>query len=312
MYNEEYKKEYLEYNTNAELGTQIFILSEEYESKYQKDLYDFTVEQILGFYKMMGTLSVNRIYQVNHWLNNYTSNALSKNLVKDGQNHFDELKMEVLVTCLDHKGIDSTVITHDELKIYCAKLVNPRDKYLFCALYDGLLGHEFEEITELKLDDINVETKTAILCTGREVEISPELIMYARESTDTYEYYTYLLKNGLKQIHGKYKIVGDDIWKIIKRGNTNDTQHNRGKQCAKNIIKFVDYLDLPKGYITAKSLRNSGCVNYINKLAENHGVTGKDVLYDTDGLFKEVTKQYQLNISSRVNFYRKYRDHLKC
>jgi len=310
MYNEEFKREFMKTVENPLLYEQQFATFEPFEEMYDKDLYDFTVDQILSVYKSRGTLSFYFLYHINNRNARYATYALNRNLVKDGQNHYLEIKMPVLMSCLDKFGVHASVITREELKMYTGKLLNPLDKYLMWACYDGLDGDEHSEITRLKYEDIDEEKKIAKLISGRVVNVSDDLILAARESKDTYLYDKYLSPDAKGSTNPQNILVGDNIWKVSLRKNTVDSDKARGIQAYRLLNKCIQYLDLPNGYISIHNLRQSGLIDYVQKLARENNIQCRDVLYGNEHLFELVSNQYQIKPNQRSVFYRKYKDFL--
>lgn len=306
MYNEDFKRNYLRQIENAALYEQQFNTFERFEELYGKDVYDFTVSQILTVYKSIGTTSIYFLYHINNRNERYADYALNQNVVKDGQNHFSEIKMPVLMSCLDNAGIKSSVISKNDLRVYIGRLLNPLDKYLMWACFEGLDGDDHSEITRLKLSDIDEKTKTAKLISGRIIHVSDELILEAKESKNTYYYNKYLVKES--KTNTTNTLTGDDIWKVSIRKDLVDSDRARGIQAYRILNRCIDYLGLPKGYISIHNLRQSGIIDYVQTLAKENKISCYDVLYTNKDTFDLVSNQYQLTASQRTTLYRKYND----
>ena len=302
MYNDEQKRRYIEINSAAEPW---FRLTEEFEKDNGKDIYDFTTPQILDMYRLFVTTSLERLILANSVFTRYAEWALKNTLVRDGQNHFAELTPTILNTCIDKNGND--LITRDELRKLVSRLQNPLDKYVFWALFDGLKGHDFREVTNLKWDDIDKENNTARLCTGRTVHVSNELIDAASQSKDEDIYYVYSNPDAdpgdtKKPIAPERKMVGD-VWKVSVKKNIADSDKSRGRQCYEIVIRCARYLGRTKGYFSTKYLWDSGIMEYIYKLADEYGIKPVDVLYDH---VDELHAQYGFTKQMRSNFKIKY------
>ena len=301
MYNEEQKRRYIAENPAAEKW---FENTEEYEEANGRDLYDFTTPMILEMYKMFMTSSIDRLAMANSVFSRYADWALTNTLIRDGQNHFDEITVPILSNCIDRKATD--LITREELAHQVSRLHNGLDKYVFWALFEGLKGNEFCEITSLRWEDIDVKNKTAKLCTGRTVKVSDEFIAAAEMSRneDTYHAYTENYEDGAaaRVVEPERPMTGD-VWKIPVKKNVVNTSYSRGKQCYKIIIRCINYLGYPRGYFTAKYLWDSGVMDYIYRLAEEHGIKPLDVMYKH---IDELHAQYNFIPQMRNSYKLKY------
>lgn len=308
MYNAEFKKMFLEQTDNAIYYERQFNNFEEDEERYQKDLYDFSADQIIASYKRIGTTSISFLFQVNNRNTKYVNYALNQNVVKDGQNHYAVITQETLVSCLDANGIQNSVISKEKLKNLVGQLQNPMDKFLFFACFDGIDGKDHMEIVEFDYNKIDLNNKVAELYNGRMIPVSDELIMYAKESSETYEYNAYMTNQNVAQ--RKQKLEGSGSWKVSARKNQTTINRYKSGQVYKTLAKCINWLDLPSGYITIYTLKMSGCIDYINTLAEKYGISGKDVLYTNTETMNLVQAKYSFITTQRSVFFKKYKEYL--
>lgn len=302
MYNEEQKERFLK---DMPVAKPWFEKSESYEEEYGRDLYDFSVPEVLEFYKMLFTPSLDRLMVVNNILEKYGSFALKNTLIADGQNHFAEITMPMLAGCIDHRG--SIITTRAELKKITDQLLNPLDVYLFWALFDGLKGKDYCEVTELEWNKIDLEHKTVVLCTGRKVKLSDELIMYAKESFDTNTYRAYVEDPDDEKNQQLRPMIGD-VWKVSTKKNTADTPERRGRQCYHIINRCLKYLGMPTGFFSGKHLWDSGVMDMAKRIAEEQNIPIKEVFYSH---YDELNAQYRFTKQMRSNYLLKYKQYIE-
>ena len=155
----------------------VFEKSYGFENIRQKDLYSFTVSEILEFYKFLDIGTITPLIVYNSNLIKYAQWALNENLITDGQNHFDELINESLYTCINKSKINASILSHEQfMELIHTKIKNEQDKYVFFCLYEGIKGKDYQEIIDLKLSDIDEKNSVAHLSTGREVYVSQDFI----------------------------------------------------------------------------------------------------------------------------------------
>ncbi len=201
MYNAEFKERYLNENEyrNKNLRTYMTMQFDniaEMESALGKDAYDFTTKEILEYYKMRVFASLETLMNLNSQLANYTRFAISCNLVKDCQNHYEELyDNSVLNECINTSLTAINIFTRQQLMEMANDVVNPFEKFMMYAFFEGIRGNQYCEILDLTEDCFDIEKQEVHLCTGRVLHVSKELIDTAIESANEYMYYV-LSKNG--------------------------------------------------------------------------------------------------------------------
>lgn len=312
MYNASFKQMFLDtVGNNTSVYIPHFNMFEPFEMEYGKDLCNFTTSQILAVYKTQNTTSLDFLYNAHVRMYKYAQFALMNNIIKDGQNHFDEINIDTIARCLDHKGVESSYITRERLGQIVAKLQNPLDKYIFYALYDGIKGNDYEELTSFKTEDYNAKTKTAVLCTGRKVFISDELIMAAKESQETYRYYIYDLDPSVvsKASGSSFDLLGSGAYKSRDRKDVSFATRAKGRGVYRILQKCLRYLGEQNDYISGQSLHDSGCIDYINRLAKEQNISGVEAL-QRDDVLALLKNQYGFSKQKRVNFIRKYEQFL--
>ena len=304
MYNAEQKERFLQEHPEAKSW---FDKTESFEEDNGKDLYDFNVPEILEFYKMQFTKSLDRLIVANGLFTKYSNFALQNALVADCQNHFKEIDNRLLAKCLDQNG--TNLITRDEMRIITSKLLNPLDKYIFWAMFDGLKGGEYCEITQLKLKDIDMKSKTAKLCTGRTVKLSQELINAAIESYHTNEYYSYMNEDNDRGRDVMIRQMEGDIYKTNIRKNENDDIHILGQRCYRILVRCVKFLGIPAGYFSGKHLWDSGVMDWAENVKNREKISIKEVFYGK--YLEELNQQYKFTPQMRSTYMQKYRKYFE-
>lgn len=283
-FNADFKKQYLDDNESRNIHIKVtvdllFRRISETENELGKDLYDFTVAEILGYYKYLCTPSFESLMIMNNQYKLYTAYALKKGLVKDNQNHYAEIDNKTLMTCV-HSGLaKAKVITRENLLeiLESGSVENISDKVIALALFEGVCGKELTELTHLEPTDLNEKTKVAKLYGGRELELSDKLVAWCLESADEYEYYNSL------NVKGNKSYLQTDT-RVIKRlsNSTVDTDLQRHKTINRRLDHLIDCTGC--NAFTVGALRESGRLEMIKGLMDNGkplnvALTDKDMVY---------------------------------
>lgn len=284
MYNESLKNKYINerilYNNNVDQVLYgIFNNSEKMEKELDKDLSCFTVSEIIEFYKSLCSTSCLYLNVINGQLKYYTQYCMTNNIVTDGQNHYDEIDIAVLNSCINIGLANASIITRKDLLHMCGSFLNVSDEVLALAVFEGISGKYNLELKYLKKSDINGNIIT--LYNGRQLEISDKLIELINESCDVYVYNSYAMTGG----KGKELIYNSDDDTAIK--DLPQTQPSNPERDAMRIRKRIwgkmMKLQQTAGSVafTIGNLNESGRIEMARKLI-NNGATIEEALRDKE------------------------------
>lgn len=284
-FNEEFKKQYLNENEyrNIHIKSNVDLLFRRIantEKLLNKDLYDFSVEEILGFYKYLSTSSLESLMVMNNQYKLYTAYALNRGLIKDNQNHYAEIDNETLKSCL-HAGLaKAKMITRSELLdiLDSGDVENVSDKVIALAIFEGICGKELTELTHMEPTDINQDTNIISLYGGRKLKISDKLKEWCLESANEYNYY-----NSINKMSNKSYQKTDS--RVIKRlsNSTIDNDLQRHKTMNRRLDHLIDITGC--NAFGVGSLRESGRLEMIRDLVEA-GSTLHDALRNDDMIYR--------------------------
>lgn len=278
MYNEELKDRYISKKESETIMSpnflnNLFTKTEPFEEKVHKDVCEWTLNEIIEFYKFSDLYSLESLANINSNLLMYTNWCLTESLVSDGQNHFLELDSKMLLSCVNTDLLGKTVLTWDELSANVDLLMNYSDRYIFYALYEGMCGEEYREITFAKSEDVT--GNTIRLCTGRKIDVSSKFIEVAMAAAEEERYYEFGKKN--KAVPFRSGVEDDGyFFRRIKRSylpsEDSNLVHTKSQILARRFGKSIKYLGLPI-QITPKKIILSGKLNYIKGIMEKEGET---------------------------------------
>ena len=245
-----------------------------------KDLYDFTVIEIIGYYKYLCTSSLESLMIMNNQYKLYAAYALKRGVIKDNQNHFAEIDNQTLKTCINIGLAKAKVISRESLLdiLESSDVENISDKVIALAIFEGIAGKEMTELTHMEPTDIDTKKKLVKLYGGRKLTISDKLIGWCLESAEEYEFYNSMNKRNNK------KYMETDT-RVIKRliNSTVDTDHQRHKTINRRLDHLIECTGC--NALTIGALKESGRLEMIRILREN-GKTLNEALGDKDMLYR--------------------------
>lgn len=150
----------------------LFNKSKDLESYYKKDVYDFSETEMKSFLKLLRAKTYNAITSKYSLLKNYIEIAKTD---KKGRLTIPTgmlLKAGDLRETIFTYAQDNRYCTRKQIEEGVSKLANPIDKAIFLLLFEGFMGKGYEELTNLRVDAIDLKNRTIKKEDGRIVKIS--------------------------------------------------------------------------------------------------------------------------------------------
>lgn len=302
MYNQERKRRYIEYKENntivaVNILERLFNAIENYENKNNKDCCDFMEMEILDFYKMLGTRSVDVIVNHNSRLSLYTDWCLSQGLVRDGQNHYRTLKLENFESCINSLGIHVLRFSRNEWLECISQLINPRDQFLLLYLFEIGTKDMYDHLMNIT---INWFHGNVLHLPDREVKVSDILLHYAEAADQEHYFYNYNDK-----IDRKFE--AEETGKIVKwRMRKNANENREYTVLATWFNKLFKYIEYPT--LKAKEVALMGQLHMFEELAKENSCTILNAILNPD-LFEIVKQQYGFEMNSNL-FIRRFKGYI--
>jgi integrase len=299
MFNQEFKKSFLDTFENVktkETYSRIFKNSMTLETKLNKDLYNFSKAEINTFLKEYLVAKTKQsirtyvsvisryVYFANvQGVTDNTGEYVSKN-----QKYFFKYLNKETQIYLSKSEIDSIILS----------LVNAQDAFIISALFDGIEGTKVEELTRLKIQDIDVLSRVAKVKSKkgeREVSISKRTVDLALMANGEVEYYK---KNGESEHERDTIELVENSPYILKPSNSRPsnegyvshyTVYNRLE-----MIKSLEEFEELKDALTTKNIMRSGMIYEASKIVQENGTLSLDDV-------KDICKKYNVRYVWSVN-----------
>ena len=278
----------------------VFEKSEIFETKKEKDLYSFTVPDLIEFYKFLGCGTITPLIVYNTNLIKYGQWALNEMLITDGLNHFCEITTEVLAGCISKLKSQSLVLTYQEFKSTISQMHNDIDKFVFYCLFEGIKGVDYEDIIKMKMSDIDEDNLTVLLNSGKTVKVSKNFVQICKNA-DAQVTYIGLTTNQLE------RDLIPSIYIFKEKSNSSGKDINR--TVYNTIVRNIKSLRGKNGSITARSIRDSGFIYYLNTRAEELNMHTEDLLYTLEKC-QDIIDKYDFNIFTRKRWILQYKEYL--
>ena len=115
------------------------------------------------------------------------------------------------ISDFDDIGKKTDLFTKQEIKDICDTLANPQDKFIIYALFSGIRGNKYSDLVNLRVEDINFDTKEIKLPSDKIIMMDEYLEDILRDITDKEfgAYYYKLNRSGYYDINSFYRLNMD-------------------------------------------------------------------------------------------------------
>lgn len=145
----------------------------EFEKKYHKPFYQFTVQEVLTMYKSVHAISARSLQNINlilkhasRWLI-YKENLSLKSV-------YEDITRELVQECVDMKKQESLIFTREDLTNIQNELLNDTDKGILEMLFLGAGGNWLKELTFFDLSQMSRKDGVIYFRTGKVIRIDNE------------------------------------------------------------------------------------------------------------------------------------------
>lgn len=264
MYNEERKQAFINQSNRNDLPV-LFTCSEPYETKWGKDLCEFSYEEMDCFLKAQKYTSTRSIVEVITSINIYIAFSIENGYIS---RIFTPLSTNIneIQKYIEQQWKNPKLWTREEVFCLLEEIKNSRDEFIILGLFEGL---EPDEILDLRGDDFKdgfVQTPI------RKIQISEELEIIAKRASRQ------IIMSGSQML-----APGDFCVRVLEKASESSR-----KFIISNVLKKYNS---PHHILGIIPLKHSGFTEYVKKGAEVHNLSILELVYDRE-LFKPIYRRY--------------------
>ena len=305
MYNEQKKTrwmaEYLAVNACSRGRiSSVFSASEQYEKDLNKDICDFTKEEIVHFFICMEAKSKESLSVTNTFLKNYRRWCDEHGYSSHDVNYFEHLTIEDFKHYISKDVLEHKFISKETLESYIEQLLNPCDQLLLSLLYHGVKGKKLKEIIDLNVNQI--QGNEVHLSTGRVLSLPEEVIELIRKTNNTYEYYPFSETNT-----EPIELVGDKVFKDGLNASTENQDYIYHRFSVK-MSKFKKEFDNPE--LSINRIWKSGMLHALLEGARKNQMSFEEYSVSADA--KPILERYEFHAtpSKIAKQYKEYIEYI--
>lgn len=303
-YNEELKKRYInEKEKILSVGSNYidvqFRKTSEMEHELNKDVSNWTLYEIVEYYKILNLSSYESLLCLNSIFSKYTQFCLENSLVRDNQNHYLECTKELLASCINKAILDKKIIDRKTIIKWIDELPNSKDQFILLSLFEYGKSKDFKDIVYAKPNDAD---GNKLKLSNRTVKISDKLVSIIRDCIHENNYYS-ITGRGTKVM------PLTDYGYIVKsypNQNMSLSDFQKGRNIYISCQRMFDYLGIGS-YMSPNSIAESGKLYMIKEKAKELNIPAIDYIYSDN--IKEVETQFGFNLVRSI-YIKKYNEYL--
>ena len=258
----------------------------EFEKKFQKPFYDFTVDEILDMYKSTHAISDRSLQNTNLTLKHATRWIKGLNV----KNPYEDVTRELILTCVDTKRKKNLVLTKDDLTEIQGELLNWTDKGILQMLFLGAGSNWLKELTFFDMSQVSRKDGLVYFRTGKTIPITEEDYELIRKACTEEELISFGQTSRISKVksHGFFK---ERFNALSNSDNPNDEQdaERRFRFIQRRLLLISKDLGVQ---LNSGGLQTSGLLHHLRQGVEESGSTFREYVKTEEA--KNLARRYDI------------------
>ncbi len=258
----------------------------EFERKFQKPFYDFTVDEILEMYRSMHAISDRSLQNTNLTLKHAA--RWIKGL--DAKSSYESVTKDLILGCVDTKRKKNMVLTKDDLTEIQGELLNWTDKGILQMLFLGAGSNWLKELTFFDMSQVSRKDGVVYFRTGKTIPITEEDYVLIKNACDEEE----LISFG--ETSRVSKVKSDGFYKqrfnaLSANDDPTDEQdlERRFRFCQRRLLLISKDIGVQ---LTSGGIQTGGLLHHLRQGVEESGLTFREYVKTKEA--KDLARRYDI------------------
>ena len=241
----------------------------DFEHKFKKPFYEFTIEEIEEMYKSMHTISDRSLQNTNLTLKHAARWMIdAKGL--GGKSVYEDVTKELILNCVDTNKRKNMILTKDDLIEIQRELLNWTDKAILFLLFEGVGGYMLKELMFMDWDQVSRKDLKIYFRSGKTIDITAEEYELLRNAFQEEELISFGTTSRISKVKslGVYKARFNSLSDNDDITNSADVER-RYRFCQRRLMLISKNLDIN---VTSGSVQESGFMHYIKEGMQKSGL----------------------------------------
>ena len=261
----------------------------EFEKKFQKPFYEFTIDEILEMYKAAHAISDRSLQNTNLTLK-HAARWITDEKRLQVKSEYENITKEIIQGCVDTKRKAGFILTKEELQEIQNDLLNWTDKGILTMLFLGAGSNWLKELTFFDMSQVSRKEGLIYFKTGKAIPITEEDYELIRKACAEEELMSFGETSRMSKVksHGFFK----------QRFNAlSDSDNPNDEQDAERRFRFIQrrLLLISKDLgmqLNSGSLQTSGLLHHLKQGVEESGLAFRDYVKTNEA--KELARRYDI------------------
>lgn len=266
----------------------------EFEKKFQKPFYEFTIDEILEMYKAAHAISDRSLQNTNLILKHAARWIIDERKFQ-AKSEYENITKEIIQGCVDTKRKAGFILTKDELEEIQNDLLNWTDKGILTMLFLGAGSNWLKELTFFDMSQISRKEGLIYFKTGKVIPITEEDYELIRKACAEEELMSFGETSRISKVksHGFFK---QRFNALSANDDPNDEQdlERRFRFIQRRLLLISKDLGIQ---LNSGSLQTSGLLHYLKQGVEESGLAFREYVKTNEA--KELARRYDII----TNFY---------
>lgn len=245
----------------------------EFERKFKKPFYEFTIDEILDMYKSMHAISDRSLQNTNLTLKHATRWMLDKKGLSL-ESPYEKVTKDLILGCVDTKRKKNMVLTKDDLTEIQGDLLNWTDKGILQMLFLGAGSNWLKELTFFDMSQVSRKDGLVYFRTGKTIPITEEDYVLIKNACEEEELISFGETSRISKVksYGFYK---QRFNALSDNGDPTDEQdlERRFRFCQRRLLLISKDIGMQ---LTSGGIQTGGLLHHLKQGVEESGMTFRE------------------------------------
>ena len=261
----------------------------EFERKFQKPFYEFTVDEILEMYKSTHAISDRSLQNTNLTLKHAARWMIDKKGLSNNI-PYESVTKELVLSCVDVNRKKNMVLTQDDLNEIQSQLLNWTDKGILQMLFLGAGSNWLKELTFFDMSQVSRKEGVVYFRTGKTIPITEDDYDLIKNACNEEELISFGETSRISKVksHGFFKVRFNAL---------SDSDDPTDEQDLERRFRFIQrrLLLISKDIgiqLTSGGIQTSGLLHHLKQGVEESGLTFREYVKTQEA--KELARRYDI------------------
>ena len=277
----------------------------EFEYKFKKPFYEFTLEEITEMYKSMHTISDRSLQNANLFLKHAARWMMDVKKLGN-KSAYENITKELILNCVDINKRKDMILTQDDLEGIQGDLLNWTDKGILAMLFWGAGSNWLKELTFFDMSQVSKKEGLIYFRTGKTIPIIEKDYELIKNACDENELMSFGETSRISRVqsHGFFKQRFNALSDSDDPTNEQDLER-RFRFIQRRLMLISKDLGIR---LTSGGLQTSGLLHNLKQGIKESGLTFRE--YAKTNEAKNLARRYdimsELYVQILVDKFEKY------